>query len=128
MKLKSRTHPPQAHLGPILNQHTKFKFSSLTWTMVIRETNSKRMKIRQKPHILGLQGEAIGMKIRNPQKAHFQPLLILPTKFQLLSSAWTRFRTEQPFFKVKKGKNTHISPLNRLTRPIFVALDHLFFG
>ena len=66
----------------LLNMHNKFQLSSLIWRGDMRGTNSRNdrnVKTRPKTTSLGLKGFEMGLKSRDPQKAHLGHLLNVHT-------------------------------------------------
>ena len=89
MRLKNQDAPFQkAHLGSLLNVHTKFQLPSSIWRVVMREKNSKNNKNHQKISFLVLWGGVKGLKSLNSQKTQILPLLSVHAKLQLPNLIW----------------------------------------
>ena len=63
----------------------------------------------QKTTSLGLRGDEMGWKIRDPEEAHLAHLLKVHTKFQFLSSIWKEDKGGTALLWGQKWRNPHIS-------------------
>ena len=73
-----------------------------------------------------MQGSKFGLKIRNPQKTHLEPLLYLRVKSQPFHSIEERVMLEMDFIAEVKTDKTSISLVIHIhVKSWFLALDFL---
>ena len=78
----------KAHLGILLNLHTKFQNPKLIAMEFMRWKTQKMRKTNQKTTFLRLWRGAMKLKSRDSKKTYLKRPLHIHTKFQFLSSIW----------------------------------------
>ena len=73
MELKSRD-SQKAHLGPLLNVHTNFEVSSSIQKRIMPGNKFEGWKKSKKTHFWGCEKGKIGLRSRDPEKTHLEPL------------------------------------------------------
>ena len=108
--LKSRN-PQKAHLDHLLHVHVEFQPSTSIRRGCGRDTRSETIENTEKSTFWRLKRGGMGLKSRNPQKAHLDHPLHVHVAFQPPTSIRIGCGRDTNFFKVKTGSKNRFSSL-----------------